>query len=693
MVNHPHRSQRGGAASSIPEQPVIGFGVIKHAVIEQFRKMGSHALFRTGIDKDAMWDCYLKSFPADTNPIMRKRTEHDCSCCRQFIRAVGNVVTVIDNKLVSIWDIDCDDPVYGPVAAAMSSLVKSKPIDNQFLHTEGSAGTNRNFENGDDGVKTWEHFFINIPNSRVCRGADMGTRLMETRATHDVFLRGLTEITIEALDTVLELIDQNSLYRGEEHKHAVSRFKEAKINFDKLAPEYRDNFAWSRNYYLSGAVSMIRSTAIGTLLVDLSKGVDMDDAVKAFEALVAPTNYKRPTALVTKAMVEKARQKLKDLGLVSALERRYARITDITATNVLFADRSARKAMAGDVFDDIVAAQPVKPEAFEGGPEITINQFIDEVLPRASSLELLIENRHVGNLVSLVAPVDPKSGLLFKWPNRFSWSYNGDVADSIRERVKRAGGNVTGDLCCRLAWSNYDDLDFHMGEPQGREIAYYCKGPSANGGQLDVDMNAGSGQTREPVENIFYRSASTMRAGVYTLYVHQYMKREPSLIGFEAEIDWRGNVYSFAYDKALRQDERVIVAEIHYSHERGIEIIEYLPATTVSKKSWGIGTKAFHRVNVVMLSPNHWDGHGVGNRHYFFMLDGCRNDGSVRGFYNEFLKAELEPHRKVFEIVGSRMRTEESSEQLSGLGFSSTKRDNVVVRVGGSSVRTLRIIF
>jgi hypothetical protein len=94
-----------------------------------------------------------------------------------------------------------------------------------------------------------------------------------------------------------------------------------------------------------------------------------------------------------------------------------------------------------------------------------------------------------------------------------------------------------------------------------------------------------------------------------------------------------------------------------------------------------------------MLSPNYWDDFKVGNKHYFFMLEGCRNDGGARGFYNEFLRSDLDQHRKVFEIVGSKVRTEEERDQLSGLGFSSTQKNHITVRVTGSITRVLRVVF
>lgn len=290
--------------------------------------------------------------------------------------------------------------------------------------------------------------------------------------------------------------------------------------------------------------------------------------------------------------------------------------------------------------------------------------------------------------------MDPTAGRLFKWDNPFSWSYNGDFADSIRERVKRAGGNVSGDFCCRLAWWNHDDLDFHMVEPGGYEIYFGNKRQkSPCGGQLDVDMNAGCGTTREPVENIFYESLRAMKEGTYKLFVHNYSKRESQGVGFEVEVDIQGDVRTFAYEKAVKSQQKVTVAEFKYSRSGGIEIVNSLPSSTTSKKVWGIDTETFVKANVVMFSPNHWDDHGVGNRHYFFMLDGCQNDGDARGFYNEFLNADLDPHRKVFEIVGSKMRTEETVDQLSGVGFSTTQRNSLLVRVEGAFTRTVRVMF
>lgn len=668
----------------------MDFKTIKDALARQFATMQKQpVLFRTAVAKDDLWSAYLGAFTPEQNPIFRVRTEHDGSYDRQFIKAVGNVVAIIDGKLVTIWDVQAGE--YQPIVDAMATLVKAAPITDLFRHEGRTVGIDQSFEEVTiDGTKqaiTWTHFFSEVDPKFVLARSAIPAFLGEARSTRDVVFRGFTEITPEAVDTVLDLIAQNSLYRGEEHKAAVEGFKAAQAKFSAGNDLEKQFLAWTTPF-------KVRSMAIGTLLVDLSEGRELEAAVASFEAKVAPTNYKRPTTLVTPAMVAKAKEEVEALGLTSALSRRHAVLGDITANNVLFVDRGARPALdGGGAFDDL----PTKAGAqtFDKVEEVTVERFLSEVLPRAGELEVLVENRHAGNFVSLIAPADPEARHLFKWDNPFSWSYAGEFADAIKERVKKAGGNVTGDLCCRLAWSNFDDLDLHLQEPgrNGEHIHFRHKASFATGGQLDVDMNAGGGQTREPVENIFYRDRGRMIEGVYTLSVNQFARRESKDVGFEVEIDYLGGVQRFAYPSAVRQDETVVVAKFEYVPATGLRIIESLPATTLSREVWGLPTETFHRVNVVMNSPNHWDGQGVGNRHLFFMLDGCANDGSARGFYNEFLPAALEPHRKVLELVGGKMKVPDVAEQLSGLGFSSTSKNSLVVRVKGSFNRTIKVLF
>lgn len=670
----------------------LPFKAIGDAVAKQFKAMTETGLFATGTDKDQLWETYLGSFPAGTNPIYKKRTEHDCSCCRQFIKSAGGVVTIVDGKIVTLWDIQVGGQ-YQPVVDALAALVRQSAIANIFMHPERSVGSLKSIQLLEDkSTLTWQHFFVNLPADSFVTGVDIGMRQGKNKATYDVMLRGLREITLDSIDTTLELISQNSLYRGEEHKGVLTAFRKLKKAFAKA--ENAELFCWANLKATPESVARIRNTAIGTLLTDLSEGTDLEEAVKKFEKVVAPTNYKRPTALVTKAMIDQAKKTIEELGFMSALERRYATIEDITINNVLFANREAKQAM--NVFDGLAAAAPVDLKKLQRLEEIPIEKFLADVLPKAEALEIYLENRHAGNLVSLVAPADPTAPGMFKWPNNFSWSYAGELTDSIKERVKQAGGNVTGDFRASLSWHNYDDLDLHLVEPDRTHIYYGSKISPRTGGNLDVDMNAGGPRTRTPVENIAYPSWNRMKTGTYRLYVNQFNARETTDVGLEVELEFQGTVYSFAYPKALKTYDNVEIAEFRLTHEKGgpkLELLKSLPHQHISKSVWGLTTQAFQKVNVVMLSPNHWDGHTVGNKHYFFMLDKCANEAKARGFFNEFLSEALAPHRKVLEVVGSRMKTDESDRQLSGLGFSSTQRNSALIQVKGNFSRIVKVTF
>jgi hypothetical protein len=229
-----------------------------------------------------------------------------------------------------------------------------------------------------------------------------------------------------------------------------------------------------------------------------------------------------------------------------------------------------------------------------------------------------------------------------------------------------------------------------MQEP-GHRIYYAAKFAPFTGGMLDVDMNAGSGTTRTPVENIFYPKISEMIPGVYTLSVNQFCQRETSNPGFDIEVDILGTTYSFNFPMAVRGE--IKVADFEYSKAGGLKLLTSLPKSRTSKEIWGVTTNDFTKVKTLMLSPNFWGDQPKGNKHYMFILEGCKNPDSSRGIYNEFLAPELLPHRKVFELLGAKIKAPYQENQLSGLGFSSTQRNELVVRVTGKLTRLLKIKF
>jgi hypothetical protein len=92
-------------------------------------------VYVTGIDGDALYQRYLAAFPEGTNPLFKKQTEHECSCCKHFIRRAGNVVSVNDQGLIrTIWDeaVEKAPHPYNTVASALRAAVLSADISDLY---------------------------------------------------------------------------------------------------------------------------------------------------------------------------------------------------------------------------------------------------------------------------------------------------------------------------------------------------------------------------------------------------------------------------------------------------------------------------------------------------------------------------------------------------------------------------------
>ena len=587
--------------------------------------------------------------------------------------------------------------MFQPVMDTLDAYVKSMAISDVYLSDSRIIGTDKSRELCDDGsVITYEHFCVRLPDQCVAKHDEIGTLKGRYRDRRNVFKRSLEEISMEAIDIVLELISSNTLYKGEEWKNVIRLFKDIKTEYDVLSSEKRERYAWRKSMMVGDVVGKIRNHSIGLLLVDISDGMDLDEAVKRYEKIVAPANYKRPKAIFTKRMLEDAKKTITELGYMNSLPRRYASLDDITINNILFSNRDSAKRIFGDVFDDMASDIPVKK--FSKTEEISIEKFISDILPTAREVEILLENKHSANMVSLIAPVNKDSKTMFKWNNGFSWAYAGNITDSdMRERVKSAGGNVDGVLRFSIQWNDTNewsrnDLDAHCVDAAGHHIYFGDRQSPFTRGFLDVDIRYPL-EGKPAVENISWPVKSSMRPGTYRFGVHQYANRG-GRDGFRAEIEFDGVIHKYNYTKELRQGQMIPVAIVSLDSKGNFTIKDQLKSEESSRDIWGLKTNTFIPVSVIMYSPNYWDDQqGIGHKHYFFMLKNCVNPERPNGFYNEFLKHELEPHKRVLEALGGKMAVEATDDQLSGLGFSATKRNDVVVKVKGATERIIKIKF
>ena len=632
-----------------------------------------YPLFTVAVDKEDIWQRYLAGFAPED------RQEHTCNACRHFLQQYGGIVALTETLArISLWDFPVEDLRYAASIEALAAYVHSRPLANIVAVKEARCGVERNR----DSVRgiVWQHFALTLPPSYVT--TDVDARQGVYRGNVEVFQRALEELTLEASMTVLDLIEQNVLYRGTQFQKNVTGFWQLQQQYAATPADVREAFVWR---HAGTPVAHIRNSAIGTLLVDISGGMDVEAAVARYERVVAPSNYQRPTALITARMITEAQKTIEDLGLREALDRRYARGTDLPIDEILF-KHTPRASQ--DIFAALHQDVVVDPRALRDAPELAIEHFLAEIVPQASQIELLLEQRHRPHLVTLLTAEHDDAPLLFPWDNPFSWSYTGQVTDSIKERVKQAGGNVSGVLRISLAWHNHDDLDLHVIEPSGHHIYYGDKRHSATTGHLDVDMNVMT-VVGNPVENIVWTQQGLMQTGTYCIYVSQFNKRQTVNQGFTVEIEYEGQLWTFEHQANIRTD----VTKLTFAND-GLTV-HGNPRTGIdSREMWGLHTNRFQTVTHAMLSPNQWGTQRYGNKHFLFLLHGCVCDEAPRPFYNEFLAPTLHVHRKVFEVMGSKLVVSPSPAQLSGLGFSETQHARIAVRVSMEKTqRTFTLVF
>ena len=646
------------------------FKTFSIAVHDQYNKMAEQVLYTTDILD--IFESYLNAFPEGTNPMYRVRTEHDCNCCKNFIRRLGHLVTLDESgNRQTVWDNYHELPApYDVVGKAMRDLVMQAPLVSVFYTKETIFGSNPTPDNHD--AKLWNHFVGTVHTRH--RSNKPGEVCSTFNTGAQVFERGLTELKPEAFDTVLALIEAKDLYRGEEHLRPIQEFQ--KIQQAYLKATDKKAFVLVN---ASKPVARFRNTAIGTLLTDLSDDVPVDQAVRIFESKVAPLNYKRTSAPISPKMIDDAVAKLSELGLEGAIHRRHAKISDVSINDVIWVDNASKILMKDSISDLLMPSAFVPAANIKSATDITIANFMEKEIGNFESMSVLVRNDQVNNLMSITGGDGPER--LFKWDNNFAWSYNGEVTDSIKERVKKAGGRVVGaKLRVSLSWFNIDDLDIHCTDPTNQHIFYGNKLDI-----LDVDMNAGSGTNNTPVENLSWMGK--LKDGSYMITVDQYSQRTKENPGFIIEVEYEGKLTQYRYNHEVRVQITCLQMIVEDGRLTKIISAPSMSADAAPKDVWGIKTETLVPVQTVMLSPNFWGDNASGNKHWFFILKDCNNPDPVRGIYNEFLRSDLEAHRKVFELLGAKTKCQPTTDQLSGIGFSSTVTNELIV-VGKTGSRS-----
>lgn len=688
-------------------------------------------LFRVELTGQQIWDLYLSSFSKEDNPIFRdpNSTSKNCNHCNNFIRRYGNIVSVDENYNVdTMFDVVADNE-FKNTTKVLSEAIKASKITDVFFETfnelnslpyESCSKSNKFFQLGvasnpkrytkeesekfgvvkPNEVRTFNHMHLFLEKDFVdTTGNSVESLMGNYRDAKNVFQRAMETISLDTLNLVKDLINQGSLLDGTTHLYKIEQVIPLKEEYDNLPAKQRDNWCWIKSYKLPFA--KFKNELIGVLCTELSEGEELNKACQSWNKRVDPANYMKVTAPITKKQIEDAKLFVEENGYTESFNRRFATIDDIKVSEILHSNVGEDKIKSVSIFDGVKSTSTRhKRNEFEGVEDVTIDKFMKDILPSCTSIEAFLANNQQGNLMSLTTACNVNSKHIFKWSNNYSWTFNGNLAgkSQIKKAVKMEGGRVDGVLRFSIIWneqgSDGSDLDAWCKQPDKQEIGYStgyrkdrCDGKSSCSGQLDLDNTHPNGKLA--VENIYFADICKMKDGVYHFWVNQFANR--GSLGFKAEIEFNGESYNYEYNKSVSGN--VMVAEVTLK-DGDFTIKHILPESAVSSKEvYGLETNQFHKVNLVCLSPNHWGENNVGNKHYFFMLDGCKSPVPIRGFHNENLLPELAQHRKVLEVLGATNMINTTDKQLSGIGFNATVRDEVILKLQGTHKRIIKIKF
>ena len=693
-------------------------------------------LFRSTVSGVEVWDKYIQSF--DNDPIYRDpdSSTHNCNLCNNFIRRYGNIVAIDEQyQIITLWDFIPENTEYIPVNNTLSSLLSGKPIQDVFFETFESLknlpyegfkrpqaayilGIRQNVKRytkeeaelypdagiKKDDLKTFHHLSVCMSSKFVKnREGSIEAITSKYRDSKEVFMRGLETIPVDTLELVKDLINQGSLLDGTAHLPKLDEIIPIAKAYANVPSNKRDNWCWDKSYELS--IAKFRNTLIGVLCTELAEGMELNRACQNWNKRVDPANYMKATAPITQKQINEAQIFVDDNGYTSAFKRRPATIEDIATSEILHMN-----ADGGNITKEVKlfdAVKPTKPSRhkrseFDKVEEVDIATFMYEILPTCTSVEAFLTNEHEQYMVTMTTSERKDSKQIFKWNNPFSWTFNGNLAGKsmIKNAVASQGGKVDGLLRFSIMWAkdsvDNSDLDAHCQERPGDLIYFSHKLSYKTGGNLDIDITQPQRHKKERkkdvVENITFPNYPEDNQS-FEFMVHQYAERNSK--GFEAEIEFMGVQYQYSYPYPVRQNQKIKVATVTWQNGEFV-IKHHLQPTDgfgIEKEIYGLKTGHFHKVNLACLSPNHWGEDAIGNKYYFFFLDGAQAQTSLRSFHNENLKGDLVVHRKVMEVLANTTMVESTTNELSGIGFNSTVRDELILRLQGSHKRVIKVKF
>jgi hypothetical protein len=371
-------------------------------------------VFHTDVLPAALWQAYLYSFSVE------HRQHHNCNSCRHFIERFGGLVTInADGTLRSaIWNEEDAPELYKAALRGMAQLAMHAKVTSVFLSDVGVLG--------DPVTGAWQH--LHVHNTAPFKHSLLRAyqAMAEKREDFKNINVALGEFSPSVLDTALQLLETDSLYRSEKVIGPARWLRALHAARDGVRGPARANIVWLAIATAPAGFCHPRSSMIGTLLEDIAAGKPFDEVARSFKAKMHPLQYQRPQAAPAAGNIAAAEKLIEQMGLAPALERRIARLEEIPKLWEPI-PQPRFEPSGGGVFGHLTPKSAAPAPAPMDIPPVTItmDKFVRTVIPTAQSMELFLSpSPH--SFIAITTAVNPEAPPLLQWDlpdarNPFAW--------------------------------------------------------------------------------------------------------------------------------------------------------------------------------------------------------------------------------------------------------------------------------
>jgi hypothetical protein len=452
----------------------------------------SPRLFET--DAKGLWDAYLDNAPRGT------RQSRTCNCCRQFIERFGGLVTIDETGVArsAVW-ADAP-PDYADSVRAMKKLVERAAVTGVFRAKDKTWGTPK--------TGPWTHLALVAP-PQVLSTATLTTPFQEMAAKREEFgmlQRSLAEFPIDAVRKAHSILASEALYRSEKCEGVAKWLLALHEALAGKSKRVRDNLVWLAVAKAPVGFCHVRSGMIGTLLEDITAGLPFETVKCRFAEKMNPLQYMRPQAAPSAGNIAQAEKVVSALRSAGALERRFARLSDVQA--LWLPEPQIVKPAAGGVFGHLARARAAAPITSDApATTMTWTKFVAKVLPFAEAIEFLVPHDRQ-QYTAMVTAKNPDAPNLLQWDNPVShYVYSSGSLPSQWNLPAGKYHPVTAVVLRSWMWNPAKTFDHH-----GAGVVFVLDGcrdtaHQRSGGMFPEQMKSEYHAVRKTLEAYFQNAA------------------------------------------------------------------------------------------------------------------------------------------------------------------------------------------